>query len=122
MRGFLRVILRLSYGEKRSADQYLLRSRRRRRKRNKTVRGIRKDPQDPGGLTEGGREGGREGEVVELGRKPVCICRESPGGKLSGTHGKCGVEGLAGLDNSQPPRVVTGARCRAGPAVESRVE
>ena len=44
---------------------------------------------------------------------------ESPGGILSGTHGKCGL--LDCWTAGQPPRVVTGATCRAGRAVE-RVE
>ena len=53
--------------------------------------------------------------VVVVGRKPVCICGESPGGILSGTHGKCGL--LDCWTAGQPPRVVTGATCRAGRAV-----
>ena len=59
--------------------------------------------------------------VVE--RKPVCICRESPGGILSRrTHGKCGEAGPLTATTEQPLRVVAGAVRRVEPGGRWRVE
>ena len=48
-------------------------------------------------------------------REPVYICREGPGGILSGTHGKCGEAGGDWTTTTGGG----GATCRAGRALES---
>ena len=63
--------------------------------------------------------------LVLVGRKPVCICGESPGGILSGTHGKCGVvawtTGLLDYWTTTPGGDGCDVSSRAGGG-ESRVE